>query len=111
MVAGVSQTKQSDEADCRLGEARKVLDPCTVVIFGASGDLTMRKLIPALYHLAKEKQMPSDYAIVGFARREKSDDSWRKELREALEQFSRTKPVDDTVWEQFARHVFYCQGD
>jgi glucose-6-phosphate 1-dehydrogenase len=96
---------------CRLGDTRKALEPCSIVIFGASGDLTARKLIPALYHLAKEKQMPADYRIVGFARREKTDNSWRQELREALDQFSRTKPVDDTVWEEFAKHIFYCRGD
>ena len=100
-----------DLKTCRLGETRKAADPCSIVIFGASGDLTARKLIPALYHLAKEKQMPSDYRIVGFARREKTDDSWRKELRGELEQFSRTKPVDQQVWDEFARHIFYCPGD
>jgi glucose-6-phosphate 1-dehydrogenase len=90
---------------------RKNLDACTIVIFGASGDLTARKLIPALYHLFKEKQMPPDFRVVGFARREKTDESWRTELRAALKDFSRTKPVDDKVWADFAKNVFYCQGD
>jgi glucose-6-phosphate 1-dehydrogenase len=94
-----------------LGEARKAVDPCSIVIFGASGDLTSRKLIPALYHLHKEKQMPSDFRIIGFARREKTDDSWRDELRQALDQFSRTKPVDEQVWADFSKHISYCQGD
>jgi hypothetical protein len=49
--------------------------------------------------------------VVGFARREKTDDSWRQELRTALDQFSRTKPVDDKVWSEFAKNIFYCQGD
>jgi len=49
---------------------RKNLDTCTIVIFGASGDLTARKLIPALYHLFKEKQMPATFRVIGFARRE-----------------------------------------
>jgi glucose-6-phosphate 1-dehydrogenase len=89
----------------------KNLDACTIVIFGASGDLTARKLIPALYHLFKEKLMPPDFRVVGFARREKTDASWRQELRTALDQFSRTKPVDDKVWSAFAEKVFYCQGD
>src|ERR1041384_1140068 len=93
------------------GESRKLTEPCSIVIFGASGDLTARKLIPALYHLFKEKQMPPSFRVVGFARREKTDDSWRQELREALNQFSRTKPVDDKVWTEFARNVFYCMGD
>jgi len=89
----------------------KTLDACTIVIFGASGDLTARKLIPALYHLFKDKQMPHDFRVVGFARREKNDASWRQELRTALDQFSRTKPVDDKVWSAFAENLFYCQGD
>ncbi len=96
---------------CRLGQARKPTEPCSIVIFGASGDLTERKLIPALYHLHKEKQMPSDFRIAGVARREKTDDSWRQELRQALEQFSRTKPIDEEVWQEFSRHIFYCRGD
>src|SRR5204862_7708378 len=106
---------ESDQLDelmtCRLGETRKVVDPCTVVIFGASGDLTARKLIPALYHLYMEKALPNPFRVVGFARREKTDDQWRAELRAALDQFSRTKPVDDAVWSEFAKNIFYCQGD
>ena len=94
-----------------LGETRKPIEPCSIVIFGASGDLTSRKLIPALYHLVKEKQMSPDYRIIGFARREKSDESWRQELREALDQFSRTKPIDEAVWKEFSKRIFYCQGD
>jgi len=96
---------------CRLSDSRKSIEPCTIVIFGASGDLTARKLIPALYHLALDKQMPADFRIVGFARREKTDASWRAELRQGLDQFSRTKPVDDAVWRDFEQHIFYCQGD
>src|SRR5258708_39689587 len=96
---------------CRLAETRKTVEPCSIVIFGASGDLTSRKLIPALYHLFKEKQMPPEFRVIGFARREKSDDSWRTELRQALNQFSRTKPVDDKVWQEFAKNISYCQGE
>ncbi len=106
---------ENDQLDelmvCRLDQARKEPEPCSIVIFGASGDLTARKLIPALYHLFKEKQMPPECRVIGFARREKSDDSWRQELREALDQFSRTKPVDDAVWKQFAANISYCQGE
>jgi glucose-6-phosphate 1-dehydrogenase len=107
----VNQNGQTDGAAAPLGENRKHVDPCSIVIFGASGDLTARKLIPAFYHLHKEKQMPPDYRVIGFARREKTDDSWRQELREALNQFSRTKPVDEKVWQEFSKHIFYCLGD
>jgi glucose-6-phosphate 1-dehydrogenase len=100
-----------DSPPCHMGSERKAPEPCTIVIFGASGDLTARKLIPAFYHLAKEKQMPSAFRIVGFARREKTDESWRNELRAALDQFSRTKPVDENVWREFAANLFYCRGD
>ena len=90
---------------------RKNLDACSIVIFGASGDLTARKLIPALYHLFKEKLMPATFRVIGFARRDKTDASWRQELRTALDQFSRTKPVEDKVWAAFAENIFYCIGD
>jgi glucose-6-phosphate 1-dehydrogenase len=106
---------QSDQLDelltCRLDFGRKVVEPCTIVIFGASGDLTARKLIPALYHLFAEKQLPNPVRIVGFARREKSHEEWRAELRAGLEQFSRTKRVDAAVWDAFATNLYYCQGE
>ena len=60
---------------CRLDTGKRTVDPCTIVIFGASGDLTYRKLIPALYHLYLEDQLPSPFRIIGYARREKTDES------------------------------------
>jgi glucose-6-phosphate 1-dehydrogenase len=96
---------------CRLDPGRRQLTPCTLVIFGASGDLTARKLVPALYHLHEEKLLPDPVRIIGFARREKSDESWRAELLAALRQFSRTQPVDPGRWEAFATKLEYCQGD
>ena len=108
----VNQAQQLDELMiCRLDQGRKVVEPCSIIIFGASGDLTARKLIPALYHLYQEKQMPEDFRLIGVARRDKTDASWRGELRSALDQFSRTKPVDDQVWQRFSQQVFYCEGD
>ncbi len=108
----LDQPEQLDELlTCRLGGARKKVEPCTVVIFGASGDLTARKLIPALFHLFASKQLPSPFRIVGFARREKSHDAWREEMRAALDQFSRSKSPDPAVWNEFARLLFYCRGD
>ena len=112
MVPGMDELNQLDELmACRLDDGRKNLEPCSIVIFGASGDLTARKLIPALYHLLAEKQMPTPFRVVGVARRGKTDAEFREELRVALTQFSRTKPVDAAVWEAFAANLFYCQGD
>jgi len=99
------------QISCRLGAERKHLDPCTLIIFGASGDLTARKLIPALYHLYLEKQMPAVFRIIGMARREKTDEPWRSELRQALQQYSRTVNVKDEDWEAFASNIAYCHGD
>ena len=108
----MSAMQHSEESPaCNISEVRKAVEPCTIVIFGASGDLTARKLIPAFYHLAKDKQMPPAFRIIGFARREKTDESWRAELRTTLDQFSRTKPVDEQVWKDFSANVFYCTGD
>ena len=89
---------QADHLDellvCRLDFGRKAVEPCSVVIFGASGDLTARKLMPAFYHLFTEKQLPSPFRIIGFARREKSDPSWREEMKSALQKYSRNKTLD-----------------
>ena len=101
----------NDPAVCRLDTQRKMVEPCAIVIFGASGDLTARKLIPALYHLFKEQQLPPTFRILGISRREKTDASFRAELRAALGQFSRTQPVDDAVWSAFAAQIVYCPGD
>lgn len=107
--------EQTDHLDelliCRLDSGRKIIEPCTIVIFGASGDLTARKLIPALYHLFVEKQLPNPFRIIGFARREKTHESWRNEMGEALQKFSRTKNADKAQWQEFAKLLFYCQGD
>jgi glucose-6-phosphate 1-dehydrogenase len=96
---------------CRLDLGRRVIEPCSIVIFGASGDLTARKLIPALYHLFIQKQLPDPFRIIGFARREKSDESWREEMRDALGKFSRTKEIDAAQWKAFAANLSYCQGE
>ncbi|MBG85339.1 MAG: glucose-6-phosphate dehydrogenase [Verrucomicrobiales bacterium] len=96
--------------DCRSSESKKAVEPCTIVIFGASGDLTVRKLIPALYHLHLEGALPDPFRIVGFARREKTHKSWREELKKGMKKFSRTG-LDKERWAEFEEKVFYCRGD
>jgi glucose-6-phosphate 1-dehydrogenase len=88
----------------RTGEA------CVVVIFGASGDLTRRKLLPALYNLAVSRSLAPGSAVVGVARRGKSDDVFKKEMAEAVAQFSRRKPIDPSVWGDFERRMSYVAG-
>jgi glucose-6-phosphate 1-dehydrogenase len=88
----------------------KTGDACAVVIFGASGDLTRRKLMPALYNLALSRALPGGFAVVGQARREKSHEQFRAEMKEAVGQFSRRKPIDQALWSDFERGVSYVAG-
>ncbi len=85
--------------------------PAAAVIFGATGDLTSRKIVPAFYHLLLNGLLPDDFPIIGFARRPKSDDEFKKDLREALGKFSHTKPVNEEVWQKLAKHIYYFQGE
>jgi glucose-6-phosphate 1-dehydrogenase len=87
----------------------RVPDPCTIVLFGATGDLTHRKLVPALFRLAREGHLPSDYAILGMARREWSDDQFRDELKSSLDKDLKAKLAD--FWPQFAAHLAYVSGE
>jgi glucose-6-phosphate 1-dehydrogenase len=90
--------------------ARPTPQPCSIVIFGASGDLTYRKLIPALYNLGADGDLPTAYNVVGFARREKTDEVFRQELEEAARKFSR-QGVNDELWANFAKSIVYQRGE
>jgi len=92
-------------------DQERVPEASCLVIFGASGDLTQRKLIPGLYSLAHDGLLPSGQTIVGMARADMSDEQFRASMREACEKHARTRPVDDTVWENFARGLFYVTGE
>jgi glucose-6-phosphate 1-dehydrogenase len=85
-------------------------EPGAMVIFGASGDLTARKLIPALYDLAAQRRLPMEFAVVGISRTEMSHEDFRKRLREALDEH-RSGQVSDDVWDSFSRSIFYLAGD
>jgi glucose-6-phosphate 1-dehydrogenase len=112
LAGAVEALDQLDELlSCRLDTGRKAVKPCTIVIFGASGDLTARKLIPALYHLYLEKQLPDPFRIVGFARRAKTDAAWRDELLQDWQKNARVKNLDIATWNAFAANIFYCEGE
>ena len=93
------------------GNQRRFAEPCIIVIFGATGDLTARKLIPALYNLLRDGQLPSQFACVGFARRLKTDLEFRSEMKEAAQKFSRVQPIDDSLWSHFQDHLFYHMSE
>src|SRR5881396_3568621 len=86
-------------------------DPCTVVIFGASGDLTKRKLVPALYRLVQQRLVPAEFAIVGQARTANTDEAFRAKMKQSVAQFSEEKKVDDEVWRSFEQGLYYLPSD
>ena len=86
-------------------------EPCIVVIFGASGDLTKRKLVPALYRLVQERLLPAEFAIVGLSRTEMRDGEFREKMKEAVEQYSEAKQVEAEVWNSFAQGLHYLAAD
>jgi len=92
-------------------ETERAPAPCAFVIFGASGDLTRRKLIPALYNLAVSRLLPPGMSIVGFALTEITEDQFRSSMREAVAEFSRRKPIDEAVWADFASRLHYVAGN
>lgn len=85
--------------------------PCALVLFGASGDLAKRKILPAIYELVREKLVSDKFALVGYARTAMTDDQYRKQCREALDKFARTKPVDEQVWKRLEQSLYYHAGD
>jgi glucose-6-phosphate 1-dehydrogenase len=90
-------------ADVRL---TRTAQPAVIVIFGATGDLTQRKLVPGLYSLATQQLLPPETAIIGVARRDLSDDDFRAQMRSGVEAHARF-PIDEDIWEGFARRLRY----
>lgn len=86
-------------------------EPCAVVLFGASGDLAKRKVIPAMYDLATHNSLGSRYAVVGFARTPMSDESFRSATGEAAKTMSEVGPIDPKQWADFASCLYYHAGD
>src|SRR5947199_3464578 len=86
-------------------------EPCVMVIFGATGDLTHRKLLPALYNLALEHPLPAGFSVVGFARRPFTDEEFRQQALDSINAYSRQKPVNPQVWDSFASGIHYLQSD
>src|SRR3954452_15265265 len=92
------------------GLERLPVHPTTLVIFGASGDLAKRKLLPAIYNLAHEGALPERFNLIGCARSEWSDDEFREVAKEAIQKFSRRKP-DDTVLDSLLSRARYVPGN
>ena len=84
---------------------------CAIVIFGANGDLTKRKLLPALYRLAHDRRLPESFAIIGNSRTAMTDEAFRERMREAVQHFSEDTDFDAALWQRFERNLHYIAGD
>ena len=108
---GTKPQRTAGENPLREGlRLERVPDPNTVVIFGATGDLAQRKILPALYNLRRAGLLPPESTVVGFARRPFTDDAYRTNMEKAIKDFSRA-PLEPAIWEDCARGTFYHQGD
>lgn len=87
------------------------LSSCSFVLFGATGDLTRRKIMPGLFSLSSQGLLPKNFVIVAFARREKDDAVYRKELRENMKEFAPKLPTDGPEWDRFVKNVYYVRSD
>jgi len=96
-------------AAAQSSSSDRVADPCVVVIFGALGDLTKRKLLPSLCNLANYGTLPKEFAIVGVARRELSEAQFREQMRKEIEQFG--SMIDRKTWAQLEERLYYVRGD
>ena len=86
-------------------------DACTVVLFGASGDLAKRKVIPAMFDLARHNSLGPQYAIVGYARTPMNDEGFRASIGDAARNMSEIGPIDPKNWEEFASNLYYQPGE
>src|SRR5690606_9125311 len=93
-----------------MSETRKTADPCVMVIFGATGDLTKRKLLPALYNLAKDKFLPENFAIIGVGRQEFTSDEFRQQAIDDLKEFLGAAP-DKKLVDHLTERMRYVGGD
>ena len=89
----------------------RVPDPSTLVLFGATGDLAHRKVIPALYHLWRTNLLPHEFVLMAIGRRPYDDAAYRTEIRRSLEQFSRVLPLDEDAWTSFSERIRYQRLD
>src|SRR5260370_39924987 len=85
--------------------------PCAVVIYGANGDLTKRKLMPALYRLAYEGRLAPGFAVVGVSRTAMTDDEFRERMHDSVKKFLEDSPFDEDLWRSFAQGISYVAGD
>src|SRR5205807_6412856 len=111
MATTEEEQKQQEQNPLLEGlQVRATPDPCALVIFGASGDLTTKKLFPALYSLAFRRLLPEHFAILGVSRTEETDDEFRERMKEAVQEHGRD-PFREEVWDWLAAGMAYVATD
>lgn len=106
----MTYTAIKDRTDTKATRTSEPAGPCILVIFGAAGDLTKRKLMPALYNLSLHGLLPTNFAIIGVSRADKNDQSFRDEITEAMKQFA-TNQLDNQKWSWFQERIYYLRGN
>jgi glucose-6-phosphate 1-dehydrogenase len=92
-------------------DAVNKVGPTVIVIFGATGDLTWRKLIPAIYNLYLDKWIPEHFSMIGIGHKDQTEAAFRKHLQEGVDTFSRKGKSDKKQWDAFTKCLTYCQGE
>jgi glucose-6-phosphate 1-dehydrogenase len=105
----LSVRKNSPEL-CEIPPERVTVKPFTMVIFGGTGDLSKRKLLPTLYHLCREQTLPDEFSIIGFASSKRSDEEYRDLVKQAIQEFSE-ETFHNECWDNFKDHLFYVAGN
>ncbi len=90
---------------------QRVPEPCVMVIMGATGDLTHRKLMPSLYNLSVDHLLPHGFTVVGFSRQEQPDTDFSQDMKRSVNEFSRYAPVQPQIWDSFAQGIFFETAD
>ncbi len=114
----IRRPPEAPAAESQSPQAPRPADPCAMVIFGATGDLTKRLVVPALYNLALTKMLPEKFALIGVARAERTAESWRDELYDMLKSFVGNAAtgfdidhIDEAAWKRLAEKMSYVRGD
>lgn len=107
----VTKSKQLENVLREGLRLERVPDPSVIVLFGGTGDLAHRKVVPALYHLWRTNLLPHEFVVLAVGRRPYDDESYRADIRASLDQFSRSLPIDEDAWRTFAQRLCYQHLD
>ena len=94
---------------CEIVREKFDIEPFTMVIFGGTGDLSQRKLLPTLFHLCIDQNLPDNFAVIGFASSDRSDEDYRELVKNAIIKYGEDD-IDNECWERFNKHIYYISG-